>query len=509
MPRQSGKTNDILPLMLPTTSEMQAIESAAFDRGVKAETLMELAGMGMARVIRSFFPSPQHAMVVCGKGHNAGDVLVAARGLASCGWSIELDLAYQESELAPLTAKKLSELRPALVNPAQPTRFCRRVVLDGLLGIGSSGEPREPVLAAILRINQYREQRHAFVFSADIPSGLDATTGVPSSTCVMADCTVAIAYPKRGVVSDGATAFVGRLAVVPLTDLHPHVAADPAMVLSPSLLRNWLPPRQFDSHKGTWGRVGIIAGSTQYPGAARLCSASAVAGGAGLVTLYVLPEMESVLSIACIPEVMVKRVDSYSQVLGDRLDVLAIGPGLGSLENGAADEILDLIHDAPLPCVVDADGLNALSRSDWMSRKFAAPRLLTPHPVEMNRLVPGTLDQDRRTVAEAFVAANPALTLLLKGARTIFSAAGEPVRFNSTGNPGMGSGGMGDVLTGVAAALIARGLSPIHAGSVAAWVCGRAAEEEIFCHQGSPESLRASDVILNLGAAFQAISTDD
>jgi NAD(P)H-hydrate epimerase len=493
--------------MLPTPQEMQEIESAAFARGCEAETLMERAGLGMTRVIRSFFPEPQSLTVVCGKGHNAGDVLVVARQLVMVGWSAELDMAFPEAELAPLTAKKLAELKAGIsLHSATATNFRRRVVLDGLLGIGSCGVPRDPVHGAIKRIQSLRMDQDAFVFSADVPSGLDAHSGVPAETCVEADCTLTVAYPKVGLLADAATNYVGRLAVIPVPELASDNAVDQAIVLTPSVLRRCLPPRSFDSHKGTWGRVGVIAGSSRYPGAARLCSAAAVAGGAGLVTLYVLPGDAEVFSVACIPEVMVKTVDSYEAALQDPLDVLAIGPGLGD-KNDAV--IRNIIYDAQIPCVVDADALNALSKEAWSERGFCAPRLFTPHPVEMNRLVPGSLGQNRRSVAEAFAAANPNVTLLLKGARTILASHGEPVRFNTTGNPGMGTGGMGDVLTGVSAALMARSLSPIDAGSVAAWTCGRAAEEFIFRSSGSPESLTASAVVQHLGAAFQAIGAED
>ncbi len=493
--------------MLPTPEEMQEIESAAFARGCDAETLMEQAGLGMTRVIQSFFPEPESLTVVYGKGHNAGDALVVARHLALLGWSVELDMAFPEPELAPLTAKKLTELMAVVsLHSRASTKFQRRVVLDGLLGIGSCGAPREPVRGAIKRIQSLREDQHAFVFSADVPSGLDARSGVPSETCVQADCTLTVAYPKVGLLADAATNFVGRLAVVPVPDLASDSAADHAIVLTPSVLRRCLPPRSFDSHKGTWGRVGVIAGSSRYPGAARLCSAAAVAGGAGLVTLYVMPGDAEVFSVACIPEVMVKTVNSYEAALQDSLDVLAIGPGLGD-KNDAV--IRNIIHDAQVPCVVDADALNALSKEAWNQRGFVSPRLFTPHPVEMNRLVPGSLGQNRRSVAEAFAAANPNVTLLLKGARTILASHGEPVRYNTTGNPGMGTGGMGDVLTGVSAALMARGLSPIDAGSVSAWTCGRAAEEFVFRSGGSPESLTASAVVQHLGAAFQAIGAED
>jgi NAD(P)H-hydrate epimerase len=490
--------------MIPTPSEMQAIESAAFKRGVQAEDLMEEAGAGMARVVQRFFPKPSRAIAFCGKGHNAGDVLVVGRILARAGWQVDVDLAFPKDQLAPLTAKKLSEFQETQNGrtgfPAGPL-----IVLDGLLGIGSKGEPRAPISDAIDRIRNLREQAHALVFAADLPSGLNGLTGQPADCCVEADCTVTIGFCKSGLIADAATNFVGRLEVIPLSDLTAESVVDHSQVLTPDFLRTLLSPRRFDSHKGTWGRVGVIAGSEGFPGAARLCSAAAVSAGAGLVTLYVLPAAHLPLSIACVPEVMVKPVKSYSEILNDRLDGVAIGPGLGREHD---EEVRHLIKTLPRPCVVDADALNAVATDPVILSRCAGPRIVTPHPVEMDRLLPGSLGTDRRTVAREFSAKYPDIALLLKGARTILAKQGAQVRYNTTGNPGMGSGGMGDALTGVVAALLARGLSPLDAGSVAAWVCGRAAEAYVFGPLGSPESLTASQVIEHLGAGFRAIVSD-
>ncbi len=477
--------------MLVTCEEMKRAEDEAFARGISAEDLMEQAGRGIAEIVRQFHPVPGTCIAVCGKGHNAGDALVAARILAGWGWNIELHCLFPT--LVPLTAKKRTELPPTLA--CEPVSR-RVIVLDGLLGLGARGEPHGEIADAIRAIQTLR-RNGAWVLAIDLPSGLHCDSGQPSSLCVEADLTATIGAVKTGLVADAATSFVGRLAVIPLPDL-----ALPEGLWNPSLsanLRTWLPPRAFDTHKGQCGRVGLIAGSPGFLGAARLSSAAAVKAGAGLVTLFARPEIAPTLMAACIPEVMVKTVSSYREALDANLDVIAIGPGLG-LDH--AGEILALIREASLPMVVDADALNALSRDVSLLNHCAGPRLLTPHPGEMERLFP----QNGRTRAEwleDFLAAHPC-TLLLKGSRTLLGAPGEPRYGNTTGSPGMASGGMGDVLTGVCAALIAQKAedSLLQSAVLAAWLCGRAAEIGVFEPGGSPESLTASVVLSKLGAAF-------
>jgi NAD(P)H-hydrate epimerase len=492
--------------MLLTCAQMKRVEEAAFARGVEAEVLMDAAGAAIARTVLDFLPSPAHAVVFCGKGNNAGDVLVAARHLAALGWSFELDLAFPETDFSPLAAKKFAELTAVPKSKIQTAagrsrgegdNLKSKIALDGLLGIGAAGAPREPVASAIRRIHALRENRGAFVVAADLPSGLDGDTGAAADPCVIADLTVTIGQPKTGLVADAATNFVGRLALAPLPELATD-EGDPAELLTPELLRLLHKPPPFDSHKGLWGRVGILAGSRGFLGAAHICAEAALRTGGGLVTLYALPDAYELLATVAPPEVMVKPVRDHREALKDRFDAIGIGPGLGRESD---DAILEVVTRFPGPMVVDADALNALSRRG-LPAAFAGPRLLTPHPGEMARLFPESAHLPRRAAAEQFVAQH-GVTLLLKGARTIIAEAGAPTVFNTTGNPGMGSGGMGDALTGVCAALLAQKHPPREAAMLGAWLCGRAAERFVFGPNGSPESLVASEVIRHLGGAFR------
>lgn len=478
--------------MILSASRMAEIEQAAFAAGESPGRLMEIAGRAMAGVVVQFHPRPGTCLVFYGKGHNGGDVLAAARHLALEGWRIVPEKIFADSELSPLTGRMLARIpEGAGGNSGTPL-----VVLDGLLGTGTSGPPREPVASAIRRINELRRSRAAWVLSADLPSGFGARG--PCGPCVEADATVAMGFAKECLVEDAATRFVGRLAIAPFPTLACPPDADPAEILTAETLRPLLPPRSFDTHKGDYGRVAVLAGSADFPGAARLCSAAAVHAGAGLVTLFVPPGIASTLSASVIPEVMVCAAEDFSVVSGKRFDAVAIGPGLG---RGRDAMVRDFLSTSRVPCVVDADALNALSADPSPLKAPPGPRLLTPHPLEMERLFPAHGRTRRRWLGD-FLAEYPC-TLLLKGARTLIGERGGGVFLNSTGHPGMGTGGMGDVLAGVCAALAARGKPVLEAARIGAWTCGRAAEIALRDGGASQESLSASDVIKRLGAAFR------
>jgi NAD(P)H-hydrate epimerase len=228
-------------------------------------------------------------------------------------------------------------------------------------------------------------------------------------------------------------------------------------------------------------------------------------GGAGLLRVYVLEEIYPIVAASAPPEAMIQPVRSYEKLLDEPVDVWAVGPGLGHANAG---EILRLIQHSPKPMVIDADGLNILSRSMNVLNRAAGPRLLTPHPGEMKRLAPGD-EQSRADSVKAFCARYHGTTILLKGSRSIIGENGKPSSYNTTGNAGMSAGGMGDALTGVAAALLAQQLSAFDAARLAAWVCGRAADIALFSGTVSEQSLLPRDVIEHLGRAFHELQRGD
>jgi NAD(P)H-hydrate epimerase len=482
---------------------MHAAEESAFARGVSVETLMDQAGAGVARAVRQFFPKPATCIVFAGKGHNGGDALVAAEQLQRSGWKIDIRLPFAEENCSELTQKKLKALRDATPKSAD-TIDCapQTIILDGLLGTGAKSFLREPLRTAAREINRLRREENAFVFAVDLPTGLDADSGENDpEDSVIADFTVTIGFVKHGLIVDSALDFVGRIEVVPLPGIWPEAGAPNELAASPYSLSPLLPRRKFIAYKNEFGRIGVVAGSKGFVGAALMTTQGALRAGAGLVEVFVPEDIYEIVASAAPVEAMVKPVRRYRDLLDEKeIDVWALGPGLGKAR---ASEVLNLIENAPQPMIVDADGLNILADKIDILRSCRGPRLLTPHPGEMKRLME-VGKMARAGIARNFCDQFP-VTLLFKGSRTIVCERGKPISYNTTGNPGMASGGMGDVLTGVCAGLAGRELSMYDVSRVGAWTCGRAAEISIFQNGASEESLLAGDVLAHLGAAFNEL----
>jgi NAD(P)H-hydrate epimerase len=515
---------------------MRETEEAAFAHGVEVEALMDQAGAGVARAIAKFFPQPGKCIVFSGKGHNAGDALFAAGCLRQLGWKIEVRLAFKESDCSELMRKKLDALRraPSEIRDATASgssdigvtlvelwaevgdylsaeqkaiaaKAClgstsRTIILDGLLGLGAKPPLRDPVRKACRHINDLRRKKNAYVFAVDLPTGLDGDSGETDPNCVVADFTVTIGFAKRGLLADNVLDFVGRLEVVSLPDLKPEEVTPNELLATGNSLGPLLPRRRFSAYKNQFGRIGVVAGSKGFIGAALMTAQGALRAGAGLVEVFVPEEIYPIVAAAAPQEAMVKPVKFYRDLLKEKIDIWALGPGLGK---SRAAEILELIEKAKQPMVVDADGLNILADKISTLKLCKGERLLTPHPGEMKRLFP--IKKETRAKTATKFCARFRVTLLLKGSRTIVCERGRPLGYNSTGNPGMASGGMGDVLTGVCAGLVGQGLSLYDGARLGAWVCGRAAEMSIFNGGQSEESLLSRDVLNHLGSAFNEL----
>lgn len=489
--------------MIVSVAAMKAVEEKAFAAGVMPEVLMEEAGLQIARAVRQFFPRPGVCLAVFGKGNNGGDALVAARLLAAAGWEVRLVPAFNAKEWNPLVTAKFDEAAGChRDNAGALLRTTGRplLVLDGMLGIGAKGPLREPITALTQAINHLRQTAAACVFALDLPTGLDGDTGAPDPGCIIADFTLTIGFPKQGLVTDAATAFVGRLCVLPLRELSTRIgmASSVATFATPPEIASLLPRRGYDSHKGDHGNVGIVAGSQAYMGAAVLCATGALRAGAGLVTLYVPPELIAPISARLPPEIMLASSQISAAALSKKHDVVAIGPGLGG---GRADEVFQIVEHCDVPVVVDADAINALATRPEALKSCAGPRVLTPHPGEMARLEPDSKNRCRRDTVKAFTHRYPC-TLLLKGARTIVGQSGMALSLNTTGTPGMAKGGNGDVLTGVIAALIGQNVRAYEAAQLGAWLCGRASEIAISHGGETEETLTPSRALDFLAAAF-------
>src|SRR5437588_5580105 len=521
-----------------SSAQMRAAEEAAFASGVQVEALMDKAGTGVAQAVIKFFPKPGTCIVFAGKGHNAGDALVAAEHLRRLRWKIEVRLAFKQADCSELMRKKLENLRrrppeilgakasvsaatdlgvnvvelwaeagdelavaqeeiaaDAYLGTARPL-----ILLDGLLGVGARPPLREPIRAACRSINQLRTNKGAYVFAVDLPTGLDGDSGKTDRDCVIADFTVTIGFAKPGLVADTALNHVGRLEVVQLDELRAPEKKAKEVVAALSAFRELLPRRKFSTYKNQCGRIGVVAGSRGFIGAALMTSQAALRAGAGLVEVFVPEEIYEIVAGAAPMESMVKPLKSYRDLLKEKADVWAVGPGLGKSH---ASEILELIEKAKQPMVIDADGLNILAENISILKRCKGKRLLTPHPGEMKRLSSGEKETRAKT-ATKFCHHFP-VTLLLKGSRTIVAERNRPLSYNTTGNPGMATGGMGDILTGVCAGLAGQGLSLYDAACLGAWLCGRAAEIAIFDGSQSEQSLLPRDVPEQLGNAFNEL----
>ncbi len=487
-----------------TLAETLAIEAAAVANGWSEGQLIDLAGGKLGEALARYFPQPGTVIGYLGKGHNAGDTLVALRVLRDrFGWQVAVRAAYPVSEFAPLALEKWDVLgiRMPMDRPPRRQDFPGPLILlDGLVGTGAGGPLRSPLVGLAAEMARLRDLAGARVAAVDLPSGIAADTGEILPGTVIADITFMLGNAKRGLLIAHAAAATGALALVALDPLTASGRSEMELI-SPQNLDCGKRPRPFDFHKGQAGRVAILAGSEAYTGAAVLAASGALRGGAGLVTLFVPHEAWATISAKCPPEIIVRGIADPRELAETHFDALVVGCGMGEMAGGMAEGLLDLISTAAQPTVIDADALNLIASSGKISI-LRANHLLTPHPGEFARLAPDLHDLSREDAARRLADRVPA-TLLLKGSRTLVTCKGLPLWCNSTGTPAMASAGQGDLLAGVIGARLASGESLMDAAALGAWTCGRAAEIALNERHLSEESLVASDVLHFLGAAFQ------
>lgn len=482
-----------------TVGEMRDWEEGMKERGCEEATLMERAGKGIAEALRKHFPLPGSLVIYLGKGHNAGDALVAARHLQRWGWRVECRAVFSEIHWAVLTRQQYRQWRdlPEVVEAASSVT----VVMDGLLGIGARGMLRDPVRRAVLEIREMREKSGAIVVALDVPTGLDAETGVSDDVVVEADMTLAIGAPKLGLLDAKAVNVVGRIELIDLGIVKRRESDQARCLIVPGSLGSVLVRRPHDFHKGQAGRLSVVAGSPGMEGAAVLCANAAMRVGAGMVTLWV-PEraLPGVMS-RVFPEVMVRGFRSLREVEWGKADAFIMGPGCGEGLAEDFEQMADLLLRDDLPGVLDADALNAIARHEG-HHVFREHHVLTPHAGEFARLFPDRVQLEREEMCRTFAASHDAV-LLLKGARTLVHQHGSPLFYNSTGHAGMATAGMGDVLSGVIGGLLAQGVPAMESACLGAWLAGRAAECAAPLGSVSLRSVVASDLLLHLGVALQ------
>jgi NAD(P)H-hydrate epimerase len=488
-----------------TLAETLASEAMAKASGWSEEQLLNLAGERLGLAIGRFFPTPGTVVGYLGKGHNAGDTLVALRILRDeFSWDIAARFAFPIPECAPLTRMKWAESGiPLPLEYAPEWHDLKRplLLLDGLLGSGGRGVLREPLLGLAREISALRRHAGARVAAVDIPTGIDPDSGRISPDTVTADVTFMIGNAKVGLLTGQAAIATGALAVVPVEPLTVN-RSGPFEIISPQTFDFAKEPRPFDFHKGMAGRVAIVAGSRTYTGAAVLAASGALRGGAGLVTLFVPAAVRSMVVSSCPPEVIVREIENPREVLGFRCGSLVIGCGLGEMDSQTESGLLELISSSKVPTVVDADALNLLARTGSLGI-LSDRHVLTPHPGEFSRLAPDLAELAREEAARRFSDERCAGLLLLKGCRSLVTRQGKALWCNSTGTPAMATGGQGDLLAGVIGARLAIGDTPMEAAALSAWLCGRAAEIAMQEADTSEESLIPSDVLRCLGGAYE------
>ncbi|PTL77255.1 NAD(P)H-hydrate dehydratase [Vitiosangium sp. GDMCC 1.1324] len=497
-----------------TAARMRAADHAAESRfGMPSPLLMENAGRWLADVARELGAPGARYVVVCGPGNNGGDGLVAARFLHSYGLRVTLVLVGDRAKLTTESRRNLRALEPYGIQP-QPlgagveTR-AGDVVVDALFGTGLTRAPAGEFAEAIQHMLRWRSEG-AKVVAADIPSGLHTDTGEPFEPCVQADVTVTFGFVKQGQVLEPGASLCGELRCVdigiPPQAVEPSEGAE-LFLVEESDARGAIPPRRSDTHKGSYGHVLVVAGSHGKSGAAAMSALGALRGGAGLVTVATRSEVvESVLGHA--PEVMGWPLENRGPLgmadlepllaAAEKKDVLVIGPGIPRGEE-TAKLLGELLSRVDVPTVLDADALNAIATDLEILHRAKGPLVLTPHPGEMSRLT-GMSTKDiqkaRVNVSREF-ARKHGVTLVLKGARSLIAHSDGTVYVNPTGNPGMATGGMGDVLSGLVGALLGQGLKLPEAAWTAVYAHGLSAD--LMVARRGQLGLIATDVAKGLG----------
>ena len=503
-------------MKIVTASQMAALEQASESHGVSTGTLMEKAGLAVAQVARESLGGVAgvKATVLVGPGNNGGDGLVTARLLRRWGAEVtaciltrrpvddpKLDLARRYGVRLFFPAQDSQDQNTSLSELDSLLRGSR-LVIDAVLGTGRARPLDGLIKQTSMLLETYRSAGRLTILALDLPTGLDADTGEVDPACYPADLTVALGFPKVGLLTLPGAARAGQLRVVDI-GLPPGLEEEPEIVpelnlelLTPEWVAKQLPPRPADSHKGSFGHALVVAGSRNYVGAAFLATQAAVRVGAGLVTLAT---PQSVYTIAAgklteaihlpLPEDEAGRIHpGAAKSIKDsaaRYSAVLVGCGLG-WSAGTAQFVEALLLDEPLdqpsaantPLIIDADGLNNLSQLPQWWQRLTHPAVVTPHPGEMATLTGGStveIQHDRISLVREW-SARWGVAVALKGAYTLVGEPGGLVRVSPFANPGLASGGTGDVLSGIIVGLMAQGLEPGRAAACGVYLHGRAGE---------------------------------
>ena len=519
-----------------TPAEMAEIDKAAIEKeSIPGLTLMERAGERVAEAAREMLggvgrpgggrDGTWRVAIWCGKGNNGGDGLVAARHLAKAGIDVEVFLLGHPRELsgdAVVNFELLTKLdvKRIEVTEREDVRNFTKVyppydlIIDAIFGTGFKGAVEGVFADAVEVINSSGIQ----VLSVDIPSGVAGDTGAVSEPAVRAQKTVTFAYPKVGLVQYPGADLVGETEVADI-GIPPHIVKDVAAsrvyMTTIEEAEALLPGRAPDAHKRQCGSVLVVGGSPGLTGAAALAARAALRSGAGLVTLAVPEGVHDILEVK-LTEVMTHPLPQGKEgtlslkaagviaELSEGFDVIAVGPGL-STKGEVAKVVSELVKTIELPLLLDADGLNAMVGQTELLAERQAPLILTPHPGEMARLTgKSTAEVQADRIGTARDGAEKwSSVVVLKGAGALVAAPGGTVKVNTTGNPGMATAGMGDVLTGCIASFVGQGLSAFDASVVGVYYHGHAAD--LAAQMDGMVGMLAGDVIRHLPLALRRL----
>ena len=506
--------------MLVSSAQMRELDRRTIELGTPGLTLMERAGKGIARYLveRQRAACRRGVLVLCGRGNNGGDGFVVARLLTKAGFRCTVLLLGRRAALAGdarSNADRWARARGRLIEIEQLDAAAAAllehklgrcgVVLDGIFGTGLT-RPIEGVAASVIEAvnraagGQVVPPPHArpgraggrkakkappappSVIAIDVPSGLDADSGVPLGVAIRAQVTVTLGALKPGLVLPAARPWVGELELVEigiaeqaLRAVGPFGSIGDAATLAPLV-----PLRAPGAHKGTNGHLLIVAGSLGKSGAALLCGRAALRGGAGLVTVACPADVLATIA-AGLPELMTDATHAFvARDWQRRLEgkaALTVGPGLGTTPE-AVELVRWLVTSVALPMVVDADGLNAIAGQRGVLEAARGPIVLTPHPGEMARLTGlSTAEVQAQRIAHARTfARDSGAVVVLKGSGTVVAAPDGRWSINTSGGPLLGTGGTGDVLAGLTGSMLAQGLEAYDAARLAAFLHGRAGD---------------------------------
>ncbi len=499
-----------------TGKEIREADWATIEReGITSLELMERASEEIARWIGENIDADHRLIFCCGKGGNGGDGLAVARMLANAGRECVVFFGADINEASPEVRTNLERLPKGVdvydITTEQPDIEPDAVIVDALLGTGTTGGVREPVRSIVEWINSLPNR----VIAIDIPSGMPAEWGRDGDDCdgrdaasvipVRAETTLTLEFPKLSMLQPGVGEYAGEIVVLPLglDEKFMAEAATPYYYITEQWIESLRLPRAKFSHKGTYGHALLVCGSASMPGAAILAVGGALRSGCGLVTAHI-PATERFALTANHPSAMLSldAEECFSSVPDglERFSAIGVGCGLGRSE-ATVEALGDLLSEASrgsernipsTPLVVDADALNIIAANPHLKQLIPAGSVLTPHPGELRRLVGEWSTDAEKLEKTSSLARETRSIVIVKGAHSTICTPGGRFIFNSTGNPGMAKGGNGDVLAGYITGLLARGYNAETASIIGVYTHGMAGDKAAEMY--GREAMNASDL---------------